>query len=175
MTDSSELLGRTATREFVVSEADTALAVGSGSLPVLGTPVLLAWCERVTCEAVDLPDGATSVGTRIALEHLAASKVGAAVTVSAAVAYADGKLLRFAVEARDTGTQKLNAALEALRHMGLEGMAATARMTHAMVGQAYLLASLDIFTLSAWLCVGLIGLVWLCRRPASGAAMPAID
>jgi DHA2 family multidrug resistance protein len=68
-----------------------------------------------------------------------------------------------------------NAALAALRHMGLEGMAATARMTRAMVGQAYLLASLDIFALSAWLCVGLIGLVWLCRKPASGAAMPAID
>ena len=48
MTESAELLGRTATREFVVSDADTAVAVGSGSLPVLGTPVLLAWCEAAT-------------------------------------------------------------------------------------------------------------------------------
>ncbi|MGO4255339.1 thioesterase family protein [Marmoricola sp. RAF53] len=110
MTDASELpelLGRTTTREFVVSDADTAAAVGSGSLAVLGTPVLLAWCEAVTCAVLDLPDGSTSVGTRVALEHLAASRVGAAVAVTATVTYADGRLVRFAVEARDTGSQKL--------------------------------------------------------------------
>jgi predicted thioesterase len=100
MTDSTELLGRTATRELVVSEADTAVAVGSGSLPVLGTPVLLAWCEAATCAALDLPEGQTSVGTRVSLEHLAASPVGATVTVTATVAYVDGRLLRFTVEAR---------------------------------------------------------------------------
>jgi len=100
VTDSTELLGRTATREFVVSEADTALAVGSGSLPVLGTPILLAWCEAVTCAVLDLPAGQTSVGTRVSLEHLAASPVGAAVSVTASVAYVDGRLVRFAVEAR---------------------------------------------------------------------------
>jgi fluoroacetyl-CoA thioesterase len=100
VTDSPELLGRTATRELVVSEADTAIAVGSGSLPVLGTPVLLAWCEAATCAALDLPDGQTSVGTRVALEHLAASPVGATVSVTATVAYVDGRLLRFTVEAR---------------------------------------------------------------------------
>ena len=100
MTDSPELLGRTATREFVVSDDSTALAVGSGSLPVLGTPVLLAWCEATTVAALDLPEGRTSVGTRVSLEHLAASPVGASVTVTATVAYVDGRLLRFAVEAR---------------------------------------------------------------------------
>jgi fluoroacetyl-CoA thioesterase len=94
------LLGRTTTREFVVSDADTAVAVGSGSLPVLGTPVLLAWCEAATCAAIDLPDGSTSVGTRIALEHLAASPVGATVSVLATVVHADGRLVRFTVEAR---------------------------------------------------------------------------
>ena len=100
MTESSELLGRTATRELVVSDADTAVAVGSGSLPVLGTPVLLAWCEAATCAALDLPEGQTSVGTRVSLEHLAASPVGAAVSVTASVAYVDGRLVRFTVEAR---------------------------------------------------------------------------
>jgi fluoroacetyl-CoA thioesterase len=100
VTEPTELLGRTATREFVVSAADTALAVGSGSLPVLGTPVLLAWCEAATCAALDLPDGRTSVGTRISLEHLAPSAVGATVSVTATVAYADGRLVRFTVEAR---------------------------------------------------------------------------
>jgi len=100
VTESSELLGRTATRELVVSEADTAVAVGSGSLPVLGTPVLLAWCEAATCAALDLPEGQTSVGTRVSLEHLAASPVGAPVSITASVAYVDGRLVRFTVEAR---------------------------------------------------------------------------
>lgn len=89
------------TREFVVSDADTAAAVGSGSLPVLGTPVLLAWCEAVTCEVLDLPDGSASVGTRVALEHLAASRVGATIAVTATVAYLDGRLVRFEVQARE--------------------------------------------------------------------------
>lgn len=109
MTDNTELLGRTSTREFVVSETDTAAAVGSGSLPVLGTPVLLAWCEATTCAALDLPDGSTSVGTRVSLEHLAASKVGASVVVTATVAYADGRLLRFDVDAREPGGKLLGS------------------------------------------------------------------
>ena len=115
MTEYTELLGRTSTREFVVSEEHTAAAVGSGSLPVLGTPVLLAWCEAVTCDALDLPAGSTSVGTRIGLEHLAASKVGATVVVGATVAYVDGRLVRFTVEARDAGSQKLLGSGEVTR------------------------------------------------------------
>lgn len=111
----TELLGRSATREFVVSEADTALAVGSGSLEVLGTPVLLAWCEAVTCAALDLPEGTTSVGTRVALEHLAASPLGATVNVSATVTYVDGRLVRFTVEARDTASAKLLGSGEITR------------------------------------------------------------
>ena len=74
-----------ATLDFMVTDADTAEAVGSGSLPVLGTPRLLAWCEAATCAAIDpsLPDGSTSVGTRVELEHRAASTVGAEVRVTA--------------------------------------------------------------------------------------------
>ena len=98
MAEHTELLGRTSTREFVVSDADTAVAVGSGSLPVLGTPILLAWCEAVTCAAAEpLPDGSTSVGTRVELEHVAASPVGEQVLVRAEPGYQDGRLLRFAV------------------------------------------------------------------------------
>jgi fluoroacetyl-CoA thioesterase len=111
----TELLGRTATREFVVSGQDTALAVGSGSLEVLGTPILLAWCEAVTCAALDLPEGSTSVGTRIALEHLAASPLGAAVSITATVAHVDGRLIRFRTEARDPATGKLLGSGEITR------------------------------------------------------------
>lgn len=94
-----------ATLRFTVTDADTAEAVGSGSLPVLGTPRLLAWCEAATCAAIDpvLPSGGTSVGTRVALEHLAASPVGQQVEVTASSAYVDGRLHRFTVAARHVG------------------------------------------------------------------------
>ena len=94
-----------ATLTFTVGEADTAAAVGSGSLPVLGTPRLLAWCEAATCAAIDptLTPGQTSVGTRIDLEHLAASPVGQRLEVSAAASYVDGRLHRFTVAARHLG------------------------------------------------------------------------
>jgi fluoroacetyl-CoA thioesterase len=90
------------TATFTVCADDTALALGSGSLPVLGTPRLLAWCEAVTCDAIErrLTEGRTSVGTRVSLEHLAASPVGASVTVSAIEIYVDGRLVRFGVSAR---------------------------------------------------------------------------
>lgn len=92
----------TAARTFTVTDDDTALAVGSGSLPVLGTPRLLAWLEAATCAALEpsLEAGSTSVGTRVALEHLAASPVGQEVEVSAAASYVDGRLHRFTVAAR---------------------------------------------------------------------------
>lgn len=94
-----------ATLTFTVTEADTAAAVGSGSLPVLGTPRLLAWCEAATCAAIDptLEVGQTSVGTRVELEHTAASAVGQEVEVTASATYVDGRLHRFTVGARNVG------------------------------------------------------------------------
>lgn len=92
----------TATRSFTVTEADTARVLGSGDLDVLGTPRLLAWCEAVTCAVVasGLPAGSTTVGTRVQLDHVGASPVGAEVEVRASVAYVDGRLVRFEVVAR---------------------------------------------------------------------------
>ena len=107
----------TTTLTFTVGEDDTALAVGSGSLPVLGTPRLLAWCEAATCAALEpgLAQGETSVGTRVQLEHLAASPVGARVEVSATTSYADGRLRRLTVSARDLGSGKVVGAGEVTR------------------------------------------------------------
>lgn len=99
--------GDGAASTYTVGEEHTAAAVGSGDLPVLGTPVLLAWCEAVTCDVLagsrgGLPAGTTSVGTRVQVDHLAASGVGAVVEVSATVAHVDGRLVRFEVVARET-------------------------------------------------------------------------
>ena len=102
---------------FTVGEDDTAAALGSGSLPVLGTPRLLAWLEAVTCAALEptLGAGSTSVGTRVQVDHLAASPLGAELEVSASSSYADGRLHRFAVAARHTGDGKVVAAGEITR------------------------------------------------------------
>ena len=89
---------------FTVGEEDTAAALGSGSLPVLGTPRLLAWVEAATCAALadELPPGRTSVGSRVHLEHRAASAVGAEVTVTAGLQHRDGRLVRVDVVAEDS-------------------------------------------------------------------------
>ncbi|HEY3528089.1 MAG TPA: hotdog domain-containing protein [Nocardioides sp.] len=95
----------TTTLNFTVTNDDTAAALGSGSLPVLGTPRLLAWCEAATCAAIEteLGEGETSVGTRIELEHTRASRVGVRLEVTATPVFRDGRLHRFSVLAREAG------------------------------------------------------------------------
>ena len=87
----------------VVGPADTAAALGSGDVPVLGTPRLLALAEAATVQAVAtaLAPGQTSVGTRVRLEHTAPSPVGMRVTVTAELTAVDGRRLTFRVEAVD--------------------------------------------------------------------------
>ncbi|WP_189240183.1 thioesterase family protein [Planomonospora parontospora] len=88
---------------IMVEKEDTAVKVGSGDVPVLGTPRLLALAERATVQAVAdvLGPGQTSVGTRVVLEHLAASPIGAHVEISAELTEVDGRRLVFAFTARD--------------------------------------------------------------------------
>jgi predicted thioesterase len=95
--------GLTAELEFQVGESDTAEALGSGDVPVLGTPRLVAWAEAATVAAVanHLDDGQASVGTHVALRHRAPSVVGTTITVRAELIDIDGVLLRFAVVAHD--------------------------------------------------------------------------
>jgi len=68
---------------------------------------LLAWAEAATCAALapSLDEGRTSVGTRVTLEHRAASAVGSTVTVTATVTHRDGRLVRFEVVAVDADEQ----------------------------------------------------------------------
>lgn len=94
-------VGLSASLTFTVDEGDTATALGSGDVAVLATPRLLAWLEAATVECLRgaLAPGSTSVGTRVELEHRAASPVGADVLVRASVSHVDGRLVRFEVAA----------------------------------------------------------------------------
>ena len=90
------------TREHVVTADDTAAAVGSGDVPVLGTPRLLAWLEGATVAACShlLDEGYTSVGTKVELRHLKPSYPGSVVVASASLQSRDGRSLTFDVSAR---------------------------------------------------------------------------
>jgi predicted thioesterase len=95
--------GLEATFRHTVTEADTAAAVGSGELSVLATPRVLALAERATVAAVAgvLEAGATTVGTRVELDHLVPSPVGAELEVQAVLEQVTGRRLVFAVRLRD--------------------------------------------------------------------------
>lgn len=86
-----------------VTPTDTAQALGSGDVPVLATPRLIAWLEAETClvAAPLLTPDQTTVGIRVAIDHLAASSVGANVEVSAEVQRSDDRTIDFTVEAHD--------------------------------------------------------------------------
>jgi predicted thioesterase len=90
----------------MVEEADTAMKLGSGDVPVLATPRMLALAEQATIQAVAgaLDPGQTSVGTKVVLEHLAGSLVGAHVEITAELTEVDGRRLVFGFTARDRHT-----------------------------------------------------------------------
>ena len=94
-------VGLEAAVSYDVTDADTAMALGSGDVPVLATPRVIAWLEAATvaCLASSLDPTTTSVGTRVEVEHVVASPVGAVVVVHASVGHADGRLVRFEVAA----------------------------------------------------------------------------
>jgi predicted thioesterase len=87
-----------------VSADDTALALGSGDVEVLGTPRLIAWLEAATLAALHgrLAEGQTSVGVGIDVAHRAPSAVGDDVQVEATLVEVRERTLRFDVVARDT-------------------------------------------------------------------------
>jgi predicted thioesterase len=95
----------------VVTESDTAAQYGSGLVPVLSTPHLIALMEGASQVAIEphLEDGETAVGVHIDMHHLAATPVGMEVRVQAELVEVDGQRLRFSVEAWDE-TEKVGQA-----------------------------------------------------------------
>lgn len=87
-----------------MTEADTAVSLGSGDVPVLATPRLIAWMEAATVRAASAftGSGQTTVGTAVRVRHLRATPVGGQVEVSAEPsASGTGGWLTFVVRAVD--------------------------------------------------------------------------
>ena len=104
--------GLTAEITLVVGDADTASAFGSGDVPVLATPRLIALCEEATVAATagQLAHGTTSVGTRVEADHTRASFVGDVVTARATLVDVDGRRLQFTVTVTDRAATSVAVA-----------------------------------------------------------------
>ena len=86
-----------------VSGENTALAMGSGSLPVYATPAMACLMEKAASELAEksLPEGWTSVGIALRLQHKAATPIGMEVRAEAEVTAVEGRKLVYAVRAFD--------------------------------------------------------------------------
>ena len=98
--------GLRGTASMTVTEADLATSLGSGDVPVLATPKVVALLEQATLVALDgaLETGQTSVGMRIHVDHLAPSIVGSEVVAEVELEQVDGRRLTFTAEAQGRGT-----------------------------------------------------------------------
>ena len=94
-------IGLKHTSECTVTEELTAVKVGSGDMPVLATPMMIALMENAAMLAVrdELPAGCTTVGGHIDTSHIKPSKVGDIVRAEAEVTKVDGKRIEFKVSA----------------------------------------------------------------------------
>ena len=89
--------------QCVVTEENTAAAVGSGLLPVFATPQMIALMENAAVNAVQgaLEQGQGTVGTRLDVTHDAATPIGMKVWAESEVTEGDGKRLVLKVAAYD--------------------------------------------------------------------------
>lgn len=98
--------GMTMTTTYTVEEKHTAYHIGSGSVRVLGTPVMIAFMEINAMELLQehLDKAHSTVGTRVDIRHLAPSKIGAQIRVTAEVTEVDGPKVTLKVDAHDGKT-----------------------------------------------------------------------
>ncbi len=95
--------GVAAQSRTTVCEANTAAAMGSGDMPVLATPAMVALMENAAMLAVapGLPEGAATVGAEMNVSHIKPSGLGAEIVASAVVTAVEGRKITFNVGARD--------------------------------------------------------------------------
>lgn len=107
-------VGANAAVPLLVAAPDTAIALGSGDVAVLATPRIVALVEQATVAAVEaaLADGQTTVGTRVELDHLAATPVGRTVIARATLVEVDGRRLVFEVTVYDGETLAARGRVE---------------------------------------------------------------
>ncbi len=95
--------GRVESAQETVTEDLTAEAIGSGDVPVLGTPAIVAGVERLAVASLAdaLPPGTTTVGARVEVDHLAPTPIGALLSITVRLVATEGRRLTFEFEASD--------------------------------------------------------------------------
>ncbi len=90
-------------RETIVTKENTAAGIGSGSLEVFSTPMMILLMEESCFMSVNdiLEEGFTTVGTCVNVKHLSATPLGMKVVVKSELIKVDGRALTFKVEAYD--------------------------------------------------------------------------
>ena len=90
-------------KEITVTKGLTAISLGSGDLEVYATPAMIALMEETASESVKpgLEVGQGSVGTCIAIKHLAATPIGMRVRCESDLVEVDGRRLVFNITAYD--------------------------------------------------------------------------
>lgn len=93
----------TYTSELTVEERHLAINMGSGDLPVLATPALVALMENAAMLAVapQLPEGSSTVGSYIQTSHLHPTPLGGTVRATATLVSHEGRKLTFTITAED--------------------------------------------------------------------------
>jgi predicted thioesterase len=91
------------TSKKVVTENDTAQNVGSGTLPVFATPMMVALMENAAMKAAEqlLQEGESTVGSEINIKHLRPTAIGEEVSATAVLTAQEGRKLTFSVVATD--------------------------------------------------------------------------
>ena len=94
-------IGLSYTSTLTVDETNTAITLGSGDMPVLATPAMMALMENAAMNAVKecLPEGRTTVGGHIESSHIKPSPIGSTVKATAVLEKIDGRKLYFKISA----------------------------------------------------------------------------
>lgn len=95
--------GITGLQEEIVTEEKAAESMGSGELPVYATPAMIALIEKTAWMSVagELEEGQGTVGTKLDVEHVSASPLGARITCKTTLTEVDRRRLVFSVEVTD--------------------------------------------------------------------------
>lgn len=97
------LIGLTNAAEEFVTEKNTALALGSGSLEVFATPAMILLAEKASADLIEknLPTELTSVGISLEIKHTSPTPVGMKVRVKVKIISAERRKIIFDIAAFD--------------------------------------------------------------------------
>ena len=90
-------------KETIVTKQNTAAGIGSGSLEVFSTPIMILLMEESCFMSISakLDEGFTTVGISVDVKHLSATPLGMKVEIKSELIKIDGRALTFKVEAYD--------------------------------------------------------------------------